>query len=221
MSSVGHKPPSGHCPSHKDVCFPADSPPSSPLPLPHYLHNNTLPHRRQCVTSEDPTSHYHDETGSNLYLNVNNTGNSAMYNCGSYTHLASGSPHMELYQVTLFKDPIYEDFGFSVSDGLYERGVYINRIRKGGPADLSTVLQPYDRILQVNETRTHDFDCCLTVPLIASAGEKLELTVARNSVCSSDSRDCNGVLTWTEEEICSAQCPLTDSQNSGTITKTL
>lgn len=52
-------------------------------------------------------------------------------------------------QVTLFKDPIYEDFGFSVSDGLYERGVYINRIRKGGPADLSTVLQPYDRILQV------------------------------------------------------------------------
>jgi len=52
-------------------------------------------------------------------------------------------------QVTLFKDPVYEDFGFSVSDGLYERGVYINRIRKGGPADLSTVLQPYDRILQV------------------------------------------------------------------------
>jgi hypothetical protein len=54
-----------------------------------------------------------------------------------------------LPQVTLFKDPVYEDFGFSVSDGLYERGVYINRIRKGGPADLSTVLQPYDRILQV------------------------------------------------------------------------
>jgi hypothetical protein len=58
--------------------------------------------------------------------------------------LDSSSP-----QVTLFKDPVYEDFGFSVSDGLYERGVYINRIRKGGPADLSTVLQPYDRILQV------------------------------------------------------------------------
>jgi hypothetical protein len=34
-------------------------------------------------------------------------------------------------------------------------------------------------------------------------------------------QDCNGVLTWTEEEICSAQCQLTDSQNSGTITKTL
>lgn len=57
----------------------------------------------------------------------------------------------QLIQVTLYKDSIYEDFGFSVSDGLYERGVFINRIRKGGPADLSNVLHPYDRILQVCE----------------------------------------------------------------------
>lgn len=44
---------------------------------------------------------------------------------------------------------MYEDFGFSVSDGLYERGVFINRIRHGGPADNSRILRPYDRILQV------------------------------------------------------------------------
>ena len=53
-------------------------------------------------------------------------------------------------QVTLHKDSVYEDFGFSVSDGLYERGIYINRVRKGGPADLSGLLQAFDRILQVN-----------------------------------------------------------------------
>jgi C-terminal processing protease CtpA/Prc len=53
-------------------------------------------------------------------------------------------------QVVLMKDGVYEDFGFSVSDGLYERGVYINRVRAGGPADKAGVLQPYDRILQVN-----------------------------------------------------------------------
>ncbi|XP_034239612.1 glutamate receptor-interacting protein 2 [Thrips palmi] len=87
---------------------------------------------------------------------------------------------MELYQVTIYKDSVYEDFGFSVSDGLYERGVFINRIRKGGPADATGVLQPYDRILQVNETRTHDFDCCLTVPLIAAAGDRIQLIVARH-----------------------------------------
>lgn len=32
---------------------------------------------------------------------------------------------------------------------------------------------------QVNNTKTEDFDCCLTVPLIASAGEKIILTVKR------------------------------------------
>ncbi|XP_045132359.1 glutamate receptor-interacting protein 2-like isoform X3 [Portunus trituberculatus] len=86
----------------------------------------------------------------------------------------------QVYQVTLHKDCIYEDFGFSVSDGLYEKGVYVNRIRKAGPADRSGVLKPYDRILQVNDTRTHDFDCCLTVPLMAAAGDRLVLVVSRN-----------------------------------------
>ena len=57
----------------------------------------------------------------------------------------------EVNKVSLFKDPIYEDFGFSVSDGLYERGIYINRIRKGGPADESSLLKPFDRILQINQ----------------------------------------------------------------------
>ena len=50
--------------------------------------------------------------------------------------------------MTLFKDNVYEDFGFSVSDGLHEKGVFVNRIRKGGPADLSAVLRPLDRIIQ-------------------------------------------------------------------------
>lgn len=54
-----------------------------------------------------------------------------------------------IHHVTLYKDVIYDDYGFSVSDGLYERGVYINRIRKGGPADIVGLLRPFDRILQV------------------------------------------------------------------------
>uniref|UniRef100_A0A1Y1JYP3 PDZ domain-containing protein n=1 Tax=Photinus pyralis TaxID=7054 RepID=A0A1Y1JYP3_PHOPY len=86
----------------------------------------------------------------------------------------------EIHHVTLFKDSIYDDYGFSLSDGLYEKGVYINRIRKGGPADIVGLLRPYDRILQVNDTKTQDFDCCLTVPLIASAGDRIELVVSRN-----------------------------------------
>ncbi|XP_076630630.1 glutamate receptor interacting protein isoform X2 [Colletes latitarsis] len=83
----------------------------------------------------------------------------------------------QIVHVSLHKDPVYEDFGFSVSDGLYERGVYINRLRPGGPCD--GVLRPYDRILRVNEASTEDCDCCLAVPLIAAAGPRLDLTIAR------------------------------------------
>lgn len=51
-------------------------------------------------------------------------------------------------QVTLFKDSNAEDFGFSVSDGLLEKGVYVKNIRPAGPGDLGG-LKPYDRLLQV------------------------------------------------------------------------
>jgi len=51
-------------------------------------------------------------------------------------------------QVTVVKDPEIDDFGFSVSDGFLEKGVYVNMIRPDGPADRAG-LRPYDRILQV------------------------------------------------------------------------
>lgn len=48
----------------------------------------------------------------------------------------------------MIKDPESDDFGFSVSDGFLEKGVYVNMIRSDGPADRAG-LRPYDRILQV------------------------------------------------------------------------
>lgn len=51
-------------------------------------------------------------------------------------------------QVTLYKDSDMEDFGFSVSDGLLEKGVYVKNIRPAGPGDVGG-LKPYDRLLQV------------------------------------------------------------------------
>lgn len=52
----------------------------------------------------------------------------------------------------MIKDPENDDFGFSVSDGFLEKGVYVNMIRPDGPADRAG-LQPYDRILQVKMQR--------------------------------------------------------------------
>lgn len=59
------------------------------------------------------------------------------------------------FHVTLYKDKVYDDYGFSVSDGLYERGVYINRIRSGGPADTVGLLKPFDRVIQVGQQQSH------------------------------------------------------------------
>lgn len=59
-------------------------------------------------------------------------------------------------QVTLYKDSDGEDFGFSVSDGLLEKGVYVKNIRPAGPGDLGG-LKPYDRLLQVMFLAPHRF----------------------------------------------------------------
>ncbi|KFV98257.1 Glutamate receptor-interacting protein 1, partial [Fulmarus glacialis] len=90
---------------------------------------------------------------------------------------------VELHKVTLYKDSDGDDFGFSVSDGLLEKGVYVKNIRPAGPGDLGG-LKPYDRLLQINHVRTRDFDCCLVVPLIAESGNKLELVISRNPLAS-------------------------------------
>ncbi|KAK5871929.1 hypothetical protein PBY51_012669 [Eleginops maclovinus] len=92
---------------------------------------------------------------------------------------------LELHKVTVIKDPEIDDFGFSVSDGFLEKGVYVNMIRPDGPADRAG-LRPYDRILQVNHVRTRDFDCCLAVPLITEAGDRLELVISRNPLANDD-----------------------------------
>ncbi|KAM9468143.1 glutamate receptor-interacting protein 1 isoform 7-T7 [Clarias gariepinus] len=93
---------------------------------------------------------------------------------------------VELHKVSLSKASELEDFGFSVSDGLLEKGVYVNNIRPGGPAEVAG-LKPYDRLLQINHVRTRDFDCCLVVPLIAESGNKLDLVISRNPASAATS----------------------------------
>ncbi|XP_022107281.1 glutamate receptor-interacting protein 1-like isoform X2 [Acanthaster planci] len=94
--------------------------------------------------------------------------------------LAAPATPTEIHRVTLYKDSDVEDFGFSVSDGVYEPGVFVNTVRPGGPAARSGNVKPFDRILQINQTRTRDFDCCMVVPLIAESGNQLELSISRS-----------------------------------------
>ncbi|XP_028809854.1 glutamate receptor-interacting protein 1 isoform X4 [Denticeps clupeoides] len=109
---------------------------------------------------------------------------------------------VELHKVSLFKESDMEDFGFSVSDGMLEKGVYVNNIRPGGPAEMAG-LSSYDRLLQINHVRTRDFDCCLVVPLIAESGNKLDLVISRNPVTTQPMSDLTQLppeepVNWTE-----------------------
>lgn len=53
---------------------------------------------------------------------------------------------VELYKVILYKDFDMEDFGFSVVDGLLEKGVYVKNICLVGLGDFGG-LKLYDRFL--------------------------------------------------------------------------
>ncbi|XP_059539513.1 glutamate receptor-interacting protein 1 isoform X4 [Myotis daubentonii] len=113
---------------------------------------------------------------------------------------------VELHKVTLYKSSDMEDFGFSVADGLLEKGVYVKNIRPAGPGDLGG-LKPYDRLLQVNHVRTRDFDCCLVVPLIAESGNKLDLVISRNPLASQKSVDQTLPGGWSEQNSAFFQQP--------------
>lgn len=169
----------------------------SPLPLPNYGFMNS------------------SKYDSNVYAQSKSTFMDRLPGTFSNESILSH----EIHHVTLFKDSIYDDYGFSLSDGLYEKGVYINRIRKGGPADIVGLLRPYDRILQVNDTKTQDFDCCLTVPLIASAGDRIELVVSRNPFLNDSSEKGSQALSWAASDQDSPNKAFNSSLN--TITKTL
>uniref|UniRef100_A0A0B6Y5Z7 PDZ domain-containing protein n=1 Tax=Arion vulgaris TaxID=1028688 RepID=A0A0B6Y5Z7_9EUPU len=90
------------------------------------------------------------------------------------------TPHpVQLQRVVLEKSWPAEDFGFSISDGLYDRGVYVSAVKNGSLAEKAG-LRSLDRILQVDKIKTREFDCRLTVPLIGGAGKQLSLIVCRN-----------------------------------------
>ncbi|XP_062418367.1 glutamate receptor-interacting protein 2-like isoform X2 [Pungitius pungitius] len=129
--------------------------------------------------------------GLNGNLNPSTRGGDAPSRGRGDTSDASSPTALALHKVTMRKDVESRDFGFSVSDGLLEKGVYVNMIRPEGPADQGG-LKPFDRILQVNRVRTRDLDCCLTVPLIIEAGHVLDLVISRNPLAAADY--CDGHL---------------------------
>ncbi|XP_072002745.1 glutamate receptor-interacting protein 1 isoform X1 [Engystomops pustulosus] len=151
-------------------------------------HENSLPRGqlgRQASFQEKSSvrPHYSQNTRSNtLPSDVGRKSVSMRKMKQEIKEIMSPTP-VELHKISLFKDSDRDDFGFSVADGLLEKGVYVKNIRPNGPGDIGG-LKPFDRLLQVNHVRTRDFDCCLVVPLIAESGNKLDLVISRNPIAS-------------------------------------
>jgi hypothetical protein len=77
-------------------------------------------------------------------LNGNKSIRSNVYD--NYSRLRSG---IDTITLILKRDKRILDFGFSISDRLYGTGVYVNKIRPNGPAELEGTLIPCMRIYKV------------------------------------------------------------------------
>jgi len=92
----------------------------------------------------------HDERQFSSILNEKSYRNSNFYdtkydNCSSTTNRIQ----YDTITLTLRRDRRILDFGFSISDRLYGTGVYVNKIRPNGPAELEGTLMPCMRIYKV------------------------------------------------------------------------
>ncbi|XP_065830326.1 glutamate receptor-interacting protein 1-like isoform X2 [Oscarella lobularis] len=91
--------------------------------------------------------------------------------------LAIGAKSMLVKRIKLRRKSSTANFGFSVADGVGEKGVFVKAVRRTGPADGK--LLAYDKLLQVNGINVHDVDCCKVVPILAEAGPVLNMIIAR------------------------------------------
>ncbi|KAJ8303902.1 hypothetical protein KUTeg_017485 [Tegillarca granosa] len=85
---------------------------------------------------------------------------------------------IQVQKIKLTRNSLDEGFGFGLSDGMYEKGVYVSGVKKDSIAD-KCGLKQFDRLLQVNGKRTRDFDCHLALPLISDSKLQLNLIVCR------------------------------------------
>ncbi|KAG8577968.1 hypothetical protein GDO81_010344 [Engystomops pustulosus] len=101
-------------------------------------HENSLPRGqlgRQASFQEKSSvrPHYSQNTRSNtLPSDVGRKSVSMRKMKQEIKEIMSPTP-VELHKISLFKDSDRDDFGFSVADGLLEKGVYVKNIRPNGP----------------------------------------------------------------------------------------
>lgn len=141
---------------------------------PHQTHSIPITiHSSRSTISATPTSGYrtpptngrpletirNSDSGDNVngndhkfssLINEKSSRNTNIYdtkydNCGQ----TGNRPRQDTITLVLKRDKRALDFGFSISDRLYGTGVYVNKIRANGPAEMEGTLVPCMRIYKV------------------------------------------------------------------------
>ncbi|KAL7060751.1 hypothetical protein AAHC03_09652 [Spirometra sp. Aus1] len=81
--------------------------------------------------------------------------------------------------IRLVKPTPNDSFGIGLSEGLSSRGIYVSAIRPNSIADLSGLLQLYDRIIKVNDVSVKNKTCRDAVNLIRRSTHILDLFIHR------------------------------------------
>ena len=68
------------------------------------------------------------------------------------------SPSTVMHKVVVHKEPGEMSFGFSISDGQYDQGVYVKTVKPGGPSDRGG-LQHYDKLVKVCQSLYSSKEC--------------------------------------------------------------
>ncbi|CAF1419814.1 unnamed protein product [Adineta steineri] len=142
--------------------------------------------------SDSGDSIHGNERQFSTVLNEKSLRNNTNFYDTKYDNCSSSSnnrPKYDTITLVLNRDKRILDFGFSISDRLYGTGVYVNKIRPHGPAELEGTLIPCMRIYKVNNIDVTRMECNQVVPLLSTSPDQLILAVGRRPAPMFDETD--------------------------------
>lgn len=83
-------------------------------------------------------------------------------------------------EVTLDKDHRFGDFGFSISDSVNSKGIFVNKVRN---SSIGPYLKPYTQIYQINNIDTSNMECSQVYKLLSneqSNKDRMRLVISKS-----------------------------------------
>ncbi|KAI6661174.1 glutamate receptor-interacting protein 1 [Oopsacas minuta] len=131
------------------------------------------------VATAQPSSNYVTLNTENGHTDTNNSQIQIQqrFRQPSFDSDIKKHSNQEVMKVQLYKQE-KQSFGFSISDGNGNMGVFVKNVDAGSAADRGD-LKPLDKLLAINGITIKELDCNRTLKLLKSSKDNLELVVSR------------------------------------------